>query len=332
MKKISIFFLIFLSKVLFANGFFINPITDVCWDCIFPITISGINVTPGYEDLSNNSSKKFCFCSGTPPKAGLPITFWEPARMVEVTRQAYKLIGLGGISLGKDSVKNRGSIGLVTSSESKQSFYHVHWYYFPILAWLKLFTDLPGLEEGELDLVYLSEFDIGWNDDQYSFLINPESSLFSSPVAQLACIADCAASSADKPIDSLFWCAGCQGSLYPFTGTVAHHVGPIQASSLLVHRMIARLHRMRLLKGFADDNFCQAEYMPIIKKSLYKTQMVYPIAQSQGPCHALGKTDLLYGSGKSFPVDGEDFVYLIWIKKHCCLDAIKPITKFLIGN
>ena len=128
-------------------------------------------------------------------------------------------------------------------------------------------------------------------------------------------------------------CAGCEGSLYPFTGTVAHHLGPIQASYLLVQRLIAKLHRMYQLKGYSDkEAFGEAEYFPIIKKSMYKTHLIFPVPQTSGKCHALGKSDLLWGTGKSFPVKGEDFVYLIWLKKQCCLDATKAVITKQIGN
>src|ERR1700722_11139743 len=88
----------------------VNPITDVCWECLFPITVSGVNVFPGTQDLSSHHTR-ICACSGTPPKLGIPLTFWEPMRLVDVTRHAYKLIGLGGVSIGNASVKNRDSVG-----------------------------------------------------------------------------------------------------------------------------------------------------------------------------------------------------------------------------
>jgi conjugal transfer pilus assembly protein TraU len=170
----------------------------------------------------------------------------------------------------------------------------------------------------------MSEFDILWNNDRAAVILDPEAALFGNPLAQAACIADCAESNFNVPDDKLFWCAGCQGSLYPFTGSVAHHVGGLQASSLLVQRTIAKLHRSSVLKGFNKEDFCEPRVLPIIKKSLYKTQLVFPVPQTKGPCHALGKSDQLWGVGKSFPYGGEDFVYLLWIKKQCCLDAVKP--------
>jgi conjugal transfer pilus assembly protein TraU len=305
------------------EGKFINPITDVCWECLFPIKVGGVNVTPGYKDQILHKTP-ICVCAGLPPKVGIPLTFWEPAKMVDVTRHAYKLMGLGGISIGKESVKNRGAVSVVGDGPSQSSFYHVHWYSFPLISLLELFTDFSCIEKGELDVLYLSELDPLWNDDNLALIFNAEAALFSSPAAQLTCIADGAAANLNKPIDALFWCAGCEGSLYPLNGTVSHHVGGVQASALLTHRIIAKMHRLLQQKGYPEDEFCQAKLMPLIKKSLYKTQLVYPIPQTKGPCHALGKSDLIWGAGKSYPKEGEDFVYLIWTKKQCCLDAVKP--------
>jgi conjugal transfer pilus assembly protein TraU len=246
--------------------------------------------------------------------------------MIDVTRHAYKLVGLGGIKLGSESVKNRGSVGIIEETQSITSFYHVHYYVFPILAILGILTDFTCIEGGELDVAYMSEFDPLWGADDLQQIFNPEAILFGNPLAQLACIADCTSASLNKPIDKLFWCGGCQGSLYPFGGTISHTVGPLQASSLLIHRCLAKLHRMGIVKGYEETDFCEPRVMPIIKKSLYKTQIVKPIPQTSGACHALGKSDMLWGTGKTYPGGGDDdFVYLLWVKKQCCLDAVKPV-------
>ena len=306
-----------------SEGTWLNPVTDVCWECLFPMTVSGAQVTPNHKDFSTQTNT-VCTCAGTPPKVGVPLTFWEPNYLVDVTKHAYKLIGLGGLSLGNETVKNRGSIGIVADGPSQNSFYHVHWYTYPIFSLLGLFTDFSCIGKSGLDMAYISELDPLWNDDQWSLLINSEAGFFANPIAQASCIADCAASSIGKPQDMLFWCGGCEGSLYPFTGNVSHHTGAVQASSLLVQRVIAKLHRSMVLKGYEKNEYCEAKLIPIFKKSLYKTQMIYPVTQTEGPCHALGASDVIWGAGKSYPVKGEDFVYLIWSKKQCCLDAVKP--------
>lgn len=328
--KFLLFFIFSWWQLSAAEGKFLNPFTDVCWECVFPLTVSGVNVTPGHKE-SKKSKARVCTSAGVPPKVGIPLTFWEPLYLVDVTHHAYQLLGLGGLSIGKESIKNRGTVSIVGDGPSKMSTYHVHWYTFPLFSLLKVFTDFVCIEGGDLGLPYLSELDPLWYDDNLALISNPEAALFSSSLAQVSCIADCTAAGLNKSLDELFWCAGCLGSLYPFTGTVAHHVSPLQASFLLVQRLIAKLHRVYLLKGYEDEKFGEAQYLPILKKSLYKTQLVYPIPQTTGACQVLGKSDLLWGIGKSFPLKGEDFVYLVWAKKQCCLDSVKAAAAVEAG-
>jgi conjugal transfer pilus assembly protein TraU len=316
-----LFLFLILSRLAFSEGKWVNPLTDICWDCLFPITLGGVNVTPG-KGSPDIDKKAICFCKGTPPKVGIPISFWEPARLVDVTRHAYTLVGLGGIKVGKESVKNRGTVGILDQGPSQNSFYHVHWYMYPILSWLGFLTDFECIETGDIDIGYMSELDPLWGDDQLSLVINAESALFSNPITQSACIADCGSSTVNKPLDNLFWCAGCMGSLYPFTGTVAHHEGALPASYLILHRAIAKLHRELAIKVHAKGNYCQKSFEPLIQKSVYKSQLVYPV--SLPLCSSLGASNLKWGNGASFPYQGEDFVYLLWIRRQCCLDAVKP--------
>ena len=313
------------------EGKMINPISDVCWKCLFPIHLSGVNITPGHHDYTQYKIT-LCACPGTPPKIGIPLAFWEPVALVDVTRTPYKSIALGGIALASETVRARGSISHVGDS-SRHSFYHVHYYKFPILGFLGLLPGFSCTEPGtSFDIAYFSEIDPYWLDDSWNKTMNPEAFLFANPVAQAACVPDCTLASLDKPQDELFWCAGCSGSLYPLMGQVSHHVGAIQASHLLVHRLLSKLHSLGGMLGAEDNNYCKQKIYPRIKKSLYKTQLTHPIANTQGPCHTLGKSDVIWGSAKTYPYGGEDFIYLIWKKKHCCLDSVKAVATYSGGS
>lgn len=124
------------------------------------------------------------------------------------------------------------------------------------------------LEEATFDVAYLTELDPLWGDDESSFILNPEAILFANPIAQAACAADCVSATVGFPNDSLFWCGGCQGSLYPFSGHISAHVGGVQGSLLATQRLIAKLHREFLLKGTSgSESMCQKTPMPIIKKA-----------------------------------------------------------------
>ncbi|PCH56132.1 MAG: hypothetical protein COC15_03640 [Legionellales bacterium] len=52
--------------------------------------------------------------------------------------------------------------------------------------------------------------------------------------------------------------------------------------------------------------------------------MVYPRATAKdGPgfkcCMPIGRTDVFFGSGREYPEKGEDYSYLVWRKRNCCV-------------
>lgn len=81
-----------------------------------------------------------------------------------------------------------------------------------------------------------------------------ESLLFGNIVAGSACVAYCMNCSSDNlSNDVMFWCTGCQGSLYPFTGTTSSHNGGVGTSALIVAKFMEKLHHELLLWGYIGD-------------------------------------------------------------------------------
>ncbi len=298
-------------------GRFVNPITDVCWKCLFPITIAGVKIAASPMADTSNSRAPICLCPrpNIPvPVPGIPIGFWEPVRLVDVTKSPMCMVSLGGISLGTSS--QRG----IKDDKEGTAFYHVHWYIYPVIYWLEILLDFMCLEMVAVDVAYLTEFDPLWGDDMKSTILNPESLLFGNLAAQSACIADCVTCSTGQlSNDAMFWCAGCQGSIYPFTGTTAHHNGGVGTSVLIVSKFMAKMHRQLMLWGYyGTEGLCGKYPMPILQKSQYRLQMTYPIPEVSS-CKKIGETEVTWQAGREFPVKGEDFGYLIWRKRACCL-------------
>lgn len=313
-----------LSRPVYAGscvGKMINPITDICWKCVFPLRVMGVEVVKGGPD-PNPVKEPICFCKRPPipvPVPGIPISFWEPVRLVDVTRTPYCLVSLGGISVGPQGAVGRGDVARNPDDGTQSSFYQVHWYLYPILYWLEVLMDFVCLDKGSMDLAYLTELDPFWADDEKAAILNPEGVLFGTPLAQAACAADCVAASTHLPLDSLFWCGGCLGSLYPFGGHITEHQNPLQASSLAVMRLMAKLHRQGLLWGYVGkEALCSKVPMPLIQKSQYRLQMTYPVPQTD-TCVPLGHTDVTWHAQRHYPTKGEDFGYLVWRKRDCCL-------------
>jgi len=298
-----------------CTGNFVNPITDVCWECLFPITIGSIPIVKGDLPDIDNPALPICFCGNPIPRIGIAAGFWEPVRLVDVTKQPFCFPTLAGMEM--DLGLNLGRGGSPHSSDSGNAFWHVHWYNYPLVSWLELVLDFLCLEPGSFDLAYLTELDPLWSEDSLAFLINPEAILFGNPIAQAACAADCIKASTGLPFDALFWCGGCQGSMYPLDGHIQAHVGSIQSSLLAVERFTYKLHRQMLAWGTSgEEALCSKYPMPIMKKSQYRSQLVVPVPSD---CAQFGKTTTVYEAGKEIPVTGEDFGYLIWRKRNCCV-------------
>jgi conjugal transfer pilus assembly protein TraU len=242
--------------------------------------------------------------------------------MVDVTRTPYCLVGMGGLCFSNSSKKGTHSISGDQKRAKEHSFYHAHWYIYPVIYWLELLTDFLCLDKRQIDLAYLTELDPTWHDDEISAILSPEVFLFANPLAQAACSVDCATASVSYSRDAFFWCAGCQGGMYPFTGSVEHHAGGVQASLLLTQRMAAKMHRQGMAMGTCGrEALCGKYVMPVIRKKQYRTQMVYPRAATNKElgCHPMGRGSVLLEAGREYPWKGEDFVYFIWRKRNCCI-------------
>ena len=300
-----------------CEGNFVNPITDICWECIFPVTIGSVAVASGAQPDTVNPASPIQICPmGVFYRVGMAMGYWEPMALADVTRSPYCMVNLGGFNLGVGSVGT--GTGTQEDGEAPGAFYHVHWYKYPLTYWLNIITSAGCLQGGDLDIAYLSELDPMWNDSSLSIIINPEAVLFNNIIAQGACAADAAASLASKPLDALFWCAGSQGTMYPFTGYTSNEYSPLQSSLLIAERMAFKLHREGLImNSIGQNNAVCFEYpSPIIPKERWRYQMVnkHPDA---GQCHPVGRSVMRWETGRNLPNDRRNFGYLFWRKRNC---------------
>lgn len=302
-----------------CEGRFVNPITDICWRCMFPLSLGSTKVTGGDLPDTSNPGSPIQFCPMPPPvfqRVGLAIGYWEPMAMTDVARSPGCMVNLGGFTV------NLGKMGMGTAKkDDKQvngAFYHVHWYKYPLTYWLNIITSLGCLQGGDLDIGYLSEIDPTWGDSALTSILNPEAVIFANPIAQGACAADAIASAVNKPLDPLFWCAGSQGSMYPFNGWVSNESSPLQSSVLVSERMAFKLHRQgQILESVGADRAVCFEYpSPIIPKERWRYQMVnmFPDAAQ---CHPFGRTVMRWEMGRNPPNTKKNYGYLLWRKRNC---------------
>lgn len=207
------------AEALVCSGRIPNPITDVCWSCMEPITIAGsasISVKGKLPDARTDAAP-VCSCgSGVNLSVGINISFWEPLRTAEVVRHSWCFPSLGGLKLDPGGIRSsdHGRTPQGFGKNRRTAFWQTHWYQTPWLFVLEALLDNACLEEAPWDLAYLSELDPLWDDSMSSFLLSPDSALFTAGAAFGACAVDCALASAGLSEKTLYWCSGCQGSVF----------------------------------------------------------------------------------------------------------------------
>lgn len=303
-----------------CKGIPLNPITDVCWQCMFPVKIGGVPVTPGAPGLIDTPdllSSPVCVCP-TPigiPRPGITLSFWEPARFIETVKDPFCFPSLGtGLSVFNFGMGTNESSEESTDQRSLTSA-QAHYFIFPVTAILELITDELCLELSGFDLGYITEPDPLWQDHLLAFLINPEALLFGNPVAQLACIPDSISTQVGLPLDPLFWCVGSWGGAYPLAGAT-HNTDYVEANAHLAAKMVYKMARELLIQDPAVW-ICAAVPTPIWIKSHYRIHVAKPVRDFM--CHTFGRSGLIWTTLKNPPVVGDNFLWMLFRKRACCL-------------
>lgn len=303
-----------------CTGNFVNPIGDICWDCMLPLTLGSIEVWPSDLPDFGNPGSPICACANPIPRIGLAIGLWEPVRLADATRKEWCFPNLGGLKIDPGiGFQDKTYASPQTGNHS--GAWHVHWYVYPVMALLELVTDIVCLEATSFDLAYVTELDPLWQDDTLSLIIHPEAALFTSLPAQAACTADCALATVTNPSPQLFWCMGCNGSSYPYNGNVSHEITPAQSGLLAAERMAFKLHRQLVAwQTSTPAAMCQKNPQPMMDKRQYRWQMTNPKPHTKGPfvCPRTGGPTVTYENFKMRPVVGEDFGWLVFRKRNCC--------------
>lgn len=301
---------------------FVNPLTDTCWECMFPIRLAGVRVSPSSPDPESYLSTPLCSCQdGAIQRVGLVMGFREPAYMVDVVKDAWCFAGFG-VDMGKSSVWGDGSSVNGGDGYGQRSEYsaHTHSYFYNPLFLLELLMDARCLDKSPTGISDISEVRPEHLDGQLNLMLYPQTLLFANPVALAACMADTVAATAGHPVDALFWCAGEWGPIYPLTGySSAKGASGVRAAANVAAKSIARSHNNLLLWGTKGMSaLCGPYPQPILLKSQYKLQPVRPVRSRL--CPAIGRSELLWGAGMNppSPKQADNFAYLLWRWRDCC--------------
>lgn len=320
-------------------GKFANPITDICWDCIFPVIIAQAiplqSPSGSQEDYNTGAPGPLCTCQSSPtaiPTAGITVSFWEQLRQIEVTRTPWCIMSLGGnqlnMGIGPDmyGTDTPGNIQM-SAAGGNRVLRQTHWIISP---WMTLVGAILGdncLENHGFDVMYLSEPDPTSTDEGLDRILNPEDYLLGGIIADATCVVDAVQADVTFPNPALWWCDGTNGPTGNLTSAAPDNYGSLQASTRYIHKTAQKLFRLGT-ESAASGPAGMCGYFPqiVMDKRQWKYSMIYPRPQSSPDafghcCQPLGRTTLFWGSGRSYPIQGEDFIYSMFRKRDCCQSA-----------
>jgi conjugal transfer pilus assembly protein TraU len=282
----------------------------------------------GAQDLAVKSPRSrqpdlpVCLCGLRP---GIAMGFWEPVRLADVSMKPWCFVNLGGLKLdpGFDiGFKLHGGAVGGRRRDPVLLEWHVHWYAYPLIYWMEIVADFLCLEAAR-STSSTSPRSIRCGRTASS----PRSSTLkpccsptrsrSLPAPPTACLRP-----PNCPRTSLFWCAGCQGSMYPLNGNVSATIGHVQASRLALSRFAYKLHRELVAWGtMGGKGLCGKYLMPVMRKQQYRFQATNPNPADQAgamPARRSAPPPPFMSAGQVYPAIGEDMGYLVWRKRNCC--------------
>ena len=297
----------------------VTTLTSMCYNCIFPLSIAGIQVMQGpMPDPMGAVGSPICICPAPPPmfyRIGTPVGYFDPSRMIDSVKDPYCFTGLG-FGMSEMTTSSKGTKGDAT--DRQRVFYQAHYYIYPIMEILGMFVDMLCFNSGTgVDIGYLTEVDPLWQDDELTALINPEALLFGNPISHLACMADSVSAQVNVALDPLFWCKGSWGNAYPLSGNTGSKDYVEDAASVAAGLMY-KLHRQTILWNSAGFSALYGEHpLPIWIKSAYRLQIIAPISNAMAM--AIGQSGIIWSFAKNLPVNGDNFSFLLFKKKDRCM-------------
>ena len=136
LKKILLAFSFLLASDLFAickpSGFLtVDIVLKADYTAMLPLRIAGIEVLKGIiPDMQSTVSSPLCVCPDPFPRIGIPVSFFEPSRLIEVVKDPYCFPTMGfGLPMSK---LQTGTIG--DAHDKSRTFFQAHYYIFPVYA------------------------------------------------------------------------------------------------------------------------------------------------------------------------------------------------------
>lgn len=304
-----------------CHGEMFNPISDVDWNNLYPITIGGFQTNPkGNATPPHHYMPSVCVCPGPfgIPSYGVGVTYWEPVYIAEIERSPGCMSSLGGKKMlkGYDSLHSEQIMKF--NGDGQTSRMQTHWYEYPVFKVVDIMQSMACKNTGGFALLGLTEIDPFWQSDEWAAVFTPDSALFANLAAQAGCSIDAIGAMAHRPLPFLMWCAGTWGSVYPFSGNSPHTNSNFSSNNLVLAKYIARQSRLGLLwQTIGPSAQCFTHPTPIWDKSQYRYNQVAPVAR-RGSTVETGNPGLMLSPPITNLPTRESTVNMIWRARQCC--------------
>jgi conjugal transfer pilus assembly protein TraU len=342
------------------SGFFSEGkiVTDLCWSCIFPVTVMGIPLGD-QKYVPNNPAAPLCVCPGRTfgiPALGITLGYWNPEHIIEVVKNPMCLPVIGrnfGENMDQEIDGSTGSPpgggtgaptdqGIINKlkvllqrgsnhhaqtggggqhGESTHKAYHnAHWIKHPVGIILDKAMNKVCTPKGGSDMDYLMFTEIlpTWQSDLLALYTHPEGKLFARVYAQYLCFADTFSSNIRKPIEQALHCAGSWGSIYPPTGHIVSQERVDQHMMSGV-RLLTNMHRFTLAKKqYGDKAVCANQRWLVYPKHQYRFQSFWPLPDKNRAVWT-GHGALWWGGSWRKAPGYEDRLIVEFAFNQCCI-------------
>lgn len=276
-----------------CSGRFLNPVSDICWRCVFPLRLSGVKIFGKDQDDNDSSSNTKLICNCGPKWVGLPVGYFEPHYMVDVTTDPYCTPSLGGKVIGNVGLPGdaQGTVAMKPGNPGRNSsFYHYVLYKNPILVLMGAFSDNPCLDQSVFDVLQFSAVNPTWANDQLATILSPDAFLYGGLGAILTGIpvGVCATVGGDNGAclalrRMAHWTVGFNGQTYPLTGANSNDLSSVSTAHAIMKRALTLGHRTLTIWGTSGSRgMCGYYAEPFFDTTDIKVQMTFPSAETAG--------------------------------------------------
>lgn len=329
MKKllfITIFLLISTSHAVDTHKGMLKFSKTIHWETFwdsFKFDFMGCDCTPlFFQDWC-----QFFFCDFLP---AIKEEHLEPFAGVSSSPYPLDFVGLGIQGTGKvfgvakGVTRNSSAITNSTHTDNSKetaSFRFLNLTPFPIGGLLEIIdpTESICFASGNINSTYIADLDPLYSNEGLNNLwtmVKTPSRLLDLllPIWELRCVVDCVSSTFNLPLNFMYTCNGCRGSIgTQDTGWVKNN-DPMENSEMLTYKLINNLHERGALYNTSSSP-CFSPIALNIRKTQYKISLG---ASTFNKPFYMGKMRFLEFDGKESLRSKDAHFFWVWKKRNWC--------------